>query len=365
MSSQLSKAPSLLEPFHLSHSITLRNRICMGSMTRNRNTNGNKPTSAAITYYSERARNGAGLIIGEGTFISPTGSEWLHAPLMTDSSHAKAWKPITNAVHDECGKIFFQPWHEGRAQNELALMSKDRGYPILAPSAIQSKAGKYRFLEGSPGHTANITPMTPAHIAGVIEQYRDSCALAREAEFDGVEIIAQGGYLIHNFLCKRSNIRTDAYGGSAANRCRFLLEVVDAIATVYPVEHIGVKIAPADNVADMACSYEESSETYTYLIQELVRKEVGFINLSRRGCPMVDQVDDFSDGTVRPEGMELPEGYDPLGEFGSLVKFDGSRTKLMVNYGYTVDEADALVQQGKIDLITFGRPFIYNPVCIA
>lgn len=357
-----SNAPRLLEPFELSPSLTLRNRICMGSMTRNRNTDANKPTSAAAKYYTDRARNGAGLIVAEGTFISPTGSEWLHAPLMTSPSHALAWKPITSSVHSVGGTIFFQPWHEGRAQHDLAPMLQQIGYPVLAPSAIPAKAGKYRFLPGSPGHTSNITPMTPSHIAEVIAQYAKSCSLAKTAGFDGVEMIAQGGYLIHNFLCTRSNARTDAYGGTAANRCRFLLEVVDAIARVYPMSCIGVKIAPCDNVSDIACSYAELSETYTYLIRELVRKGIGFINLSRRGCAKGEPNDDFSDSTPRPLGMELPVDYEPLDEFGPLVKCQGSRTKLMVNYGYGVEEAEELVKQGRIDLITFGRPFIYNSV---
>ena len=361
IANETSNAPYLLEPYKFSSSLTLRNRICMGSMTRNRCTDSNKPLPAAVKYYSDRASNGAGLIVAEGMFISPCGSEWLDAPILTSPSHAQAWRPITEAAHAEGGIIFFQPWHEGRAQNDLAPMLKETGYPVLAPSAIQAKAGKYRFLEGIPGHTANITPMTSAHIAEVIQQYRNSCELAEEAGFDGVEIIAQGGYLIHNFLCTRSNNRTDAYGGSAENRCRFALEVVDAIATVFPMEHIGIKIAPADNVSDIACSYDEFSETYTYLVNELVKRRIGFVNLSRRGCAAGEANDDFSDSTVRPEGMELPEHYEPLHQLGPLVKFEGSKTKLMVNYGYTVDEAEELVQQGKIDLITFGRPFIHNP----
>lgn len=364
LATETSNAPSLLEPFKLSPSLTLRNRICMGSMTRNRNTSSNTPTSAAVQYYSSRALNGAGLIIAEGTFISPTGSEWLHAPLMTCPSHAAAWKPVTDAVHSVGGTIFFQPWHEGRAQHDLAPMLKETGYPVLAPSAVQAKAGKYRFLPGAPGHTANITPMTFSHMAEVIEQYQHSCKLAKQAGFDGVEVIAQGGYLIHNFLCTRSNTRTDAYGGSAENRCRFLLEVVDAITTVYSLSRIGVKIAPCDNVADMACSYAELSETYTHLTKALVERGIGFVNLSRRGCTKGEPNDDFSDSTVRPAGMELPEGYEPLDEFGPLVKCEGSRTKLMVNYGYKVGEAEELVRRGKIDLITFGRPFIYNPVSL-
>jgi 2,4-dienoyl-CoA reductase-like NADH-dependent reductase (Old Yellow Enzyme family) len=203
-------------------------------------------------------------------------------------------------------------------------------------------------LPGGPGHTHNITPMTPSHIDEVIAQYAHSCSLAKTAGFDGVEIIAQGGYLVHSFLCTRSNTRSDAYGGSAANRCRFLLEVVDAIAGVYPMSHIGVNA--------------ELSETYTLLIRELVAKGIGFVNLTRRGCAKGEPNDDFSDSTVRPQGMELPVDYEPLDEFGPLVKYEGSRTKLMVNYGYSVEEAEELVRQGRIDLITFGRPFIYNPV---
>ncbi|KAH6633048.1 hypothetical protein C7974DRAFT_412076 [Boeremia exigua] len=361
ISNNITSVPALLKPFEFSSGLALRNRICMGSMTRNRNTDSNKPTSAAVEYYSDRARNGAGLIIAEGTFVSPTGSEWLNAPLMTTRSHAQAWQAVVDAVHRENGAIFFQPWHEGRAQNDLAPMMKETGYPVLAPSCIQAKAGKYRFLDGVPGHTANLTPMTNEHIKEVVEQYRYSCELAKEAGFDGVEIIAQGGYLIHNFLCTRSNVRTDTYGGSAENRCRFLLEVVDAIATVYPASHIGVKVAPCDNVADIACSYAELSETYTCLTKGLVEREIGFINLSRRGCATGEPNDDFSDSTVRPDGMELPEGYEPLQEFGPLVKFPASKTKLMVNYGYTVEEAEELVRQDKIDMITFGRPFICNP----
>ncbi|KAJ4316745.1 hypothetical protein N0V94_005302 [Neodidymelliopsis sp. IMI 364377] len=203
--------------------------------------------------------------------------------------------------------------------------------------------------------------MTEAHIAEATEQYRHSCELAKKSGFDGIEIIAQGGYLIHNFLCTRSNVRTDMYGGSVENRCRFLLEIVKAIATVYPVEHIGIKICPTDNVADMACGHAELSETYTYLIQELVKRKVGFVNLSRRGCAIGENTDDFSDSTERPEDAKLPKGYNSLEEFGPLVKFKGSKTKLMVNYGYTVEEAEELVLQGKIDMVTFGRPFIYNP----
>ncbi|EKG19680.1 NADH:flavin oxidoreductase/NADH oxidase [Macrophomina phaseolina MS6] len=107
---------SLLEPTTLGDSLDLRNRICMGSMTRNRCVDDNKPTEATARHYAMRARDGAGLIIAEGTFVYLNGGEWLHAPVMFNESHAKAWKPVTDAVHREGGKILFQPWHPGNIQ---------------------------------------------------------------------------------------------------------------------------------------------------------------------------------------------------------------------------------------------------------
>lgn len=110
----LSTMSSLLQPVTLGHTIELRNRICMGAMTRNRCVNDNKPTDAAVKHYADRERDGAGLIVSEGIFICPTGSEYLHPPVMWDQSHAQAWKKVTTAVHQEGGKIFFQAWHAGR-----------------------------------------------------------------------------------------------------------------------------------------------------------------------------------------------------------------------------------------------------------
>lgn len=166
----------ILQPTTLGHTIPLRNRICMGSMTRNRCVDANKPTQSSVVHYADRARDGVGLIIAEGTFISPHGAEWPHAPVMYGSSHAAAWKVVTDAVHQEGGKIFFQPWHPGqcflvskrhlemrlyrnegsmdsppgRIQNEKMPMLRETGYPVLAPSKIRAKGGKFRTLEGAP-----------------------------------------------------------------------------------------------------------------------------------------------------------------------------------------------------------------------
>lgn len=163
--------------------------------------------------------------------------------------------------------------------------------------------------------------------------------------------------------CSRANKRTDKYGGSVENRCRFILEVVDAIAEIFEgPEFICIKITPTDDLNDAQVQFDEMKEVYTCLIKELVKRGVGIINLSRRGTEIKHATGDFFGQHTRPEGFPLPENYDPVLDFGPLVKFPGSTTKYMTNHDYTVEEADNLLKAGKIDMISFGRPFIYNPV---
>ena len=129
--------------------------------------------------------------------------------------------------------------------------------------------------------------------------------------------------------------------------------MVDDIVAIWGAAAVGIKICPTDTLNDTASPYSEISETYTFLIAELVKRGVGYMNLSRRGC---------GEGVTRPAGTELPVGYEPLQEFGPMIKCTGSTTKLMVNEGYTVAEAEELVKHGRIDMVCFGRPFMWNPV---
>lgn len=161
---------------------------------------------------------------------------------------------------------------------------------------------------------------------------------------------------------RRANRRTDAYGGSVENRCRFVLELVDAIAEVFDgPEFVCVKINPTDFYNDSLVDFDEMKEVYTYLITELVSRKVGIINIGRRGAETKNETGDFFGKMQLPQG-HLPAGYDPVLDFGRLVKFPGSPSLLMANHDYTVDEAAGLVEQQRLDLITFARPFIYNPV---
>lgn len=103
------------------------------------------------------------------------------------------------------------------------------------------------------------------------------------------------------------------------------------------------------------------TEVYTYLVDQLVTRGVGYINVSRRGTARAQGLEGLT-SHPRPDDRALRPGYEPLAEFGQLVKFPGSETALMANDGYDVTEAEDLMNEGLLDLISFGRPFIYNPV---
>ncbi|KAL4904753.1 hypothetical protein BDW74DRAFT_185346 [Aspergillus multicolor] len=343
----------LLKPITVGEKLPLRNRVVMGSMTRNRCVDDNKPGPAQVKHYSDRARHGVGLMISEGTFVDWTGCDWRYSPVMIDESHAGAWQKVTDAVHEEGGTIFFQAWHAGRIQHDQMPIMLEKGRKVLAPSSIRAEGGKYRDIPGSPGHTSCIEAIRDPR--DVIETYRHSVALAKKAGFDGVELLAQGGYLPQQFLNTRANKRTDSYGGSVENRCRFILELVDVIASVFGgSEYICVKIDPTDIYNDSVVTFDEMKETYTYLIEALVAHKVGIVNITRRGA------DTPVAKAERPEEYPLPAGYDPVLDFGPLVKYPGSPTLLMANFDYTVEEADSLVSEGKLDLISFARAFICN-----
>lgn len=159
-----------------------------------------------------------------------------------------------------------------------------------------------------------------------------------------------------------ANKRTDRYGGSVENRCRFLLEVVDAILSEWKSGLVGIKICPTDDYNDSMVPFDEMNETYDYLIRQLMSRELGYINLSRRGIDLGRNQDDFWKSDPRPKGYELPAGYDPVTAFTPLIKNSDSQTMLMANHEYTPEEAEEMVRNDQLDILCLGRPFIHNPV---
>ena len=249
---------------------TLRNRIVMAPMTRNRASAGNVPHALNAEYYRQRA--GAGLIITEASQVSPEGVGYPATPGIHSPQQVAGWKQITQVVHSAGGLIYIQLWYCGRISHPDLL--PDHQQPVSA-SAITPQ-GEASTLEGmKPFVEPRALDMD--ELPGIVEQYRKAAENARAAGFDGLEIHAANGYLLDQFLRDGSNQRDDDYGGSIANRSRLLMEIVGAVSQVWDMSQIGVRISPENSFNDMRDS--DPQTTFDYLAKHLGNKGIGYLHV--------------------------------------------------------------------------------------
>lgn len=322
----------LFTPFNL-RGFTLKNRIVMAPLTRNRSIHGiDTPSELNAEYYAQRAD--AGLIIAEATQISPTGKGYAWTPGIYSKDQIEGWKLVTDAVHARGGGIYLQLWHVGRISHPSL---QPGGIAPVAPSAIAA-AGQRTFVEnGTFVEVGAPRALKLSEIPGIIEDYRIAAKNALLAGFDGVEIHAANGYLIHQFLCDGTNHRTDQYGGSITNRLRFALEVTHAVASEVGAERTGIRIAPVSHANGISDTSPEA--VFFPLVRELSRANLAYVHV-------------IEGETQGPRDFY---GFD----FKRLrQEFDGP---WMVNNGYTLDMATEAISNGDADLVAFGRYFISNP----
>ncbi|KAK0229950.1 FMN-linked oxidoreductase [Armillaria nabsnona] len=322
--------------------ITLKNRIFMSAMTRNRSVPTNVPNSINAEYYRQRVEGGAGLIITEGILIAQQGSEWQNAPGIWSQDQVRGWKKVTDDVHEQGGVIFAQLWHLGRISHPDAPEQIASGQPVYAPSSIAARGGKFRFLPGQPGYA---TPTAIDDPQTLLAQWKQAVVNAKEAGFDGVEIHGANGYLIHQFLDSTSNHREDEWGGSVENRARFALEVVKTAVDVWGPERVGIKLNPAGGNNDIGMPIQETLDTFRYLISELDKFGIAYVTLVR----YVEAFDTTGRGTK----------HDVIDAYSSLLK--NPATRVFGNASFTGEEAARYVEDGKVDGVFFGIPWIANP----
>jgi N-ethylmaleimide reductase len=195
--------------------LELQNRMVMAPLTRRRAGADGVPSPSARLYYEQRAE--AGLIVSEGTCISPEGVGDRRLPGLWSDEQIAAWREITRAVHYRGGRIVAQLWHTGRASHPRL---QPGGAPAVAPSAIAIE--KDRELDGEMIPSAVPRALETEEIPRVVADYARAARNAISAGFDGVELHGANGYLIDEFLQDGTNRRTDRYGGSIENRIRFL-----------------------------------------------------------------------------------------------------------------------------------------------
>ena len=318
---------NLFAPVHVGP-YTLANRVVMAPMTRNRAGAGNAPGDMNVEYYRQRA--GAGLIITEGTQVSPQGVGYPGTPGIHSAPQVAGWRRVTDAVHVAGGHIFLQLWHVGRISHPS--LQPDGTLPV-APSAIRPE-GDAMTLEGFQPFVVP-RPLKTDEIPGIVEQHRLGALNALEAGFDGVEIHAANGYLLDQFLRDGSNRRMDAYGGPLENRVRLLLEVTEAVAGIWGAARVGVRLSPINSFNSMEDS--NPNETFTYVAGRLDAYDLAYLHVVEG---------DFADtsNTFDWESMHRA--------------FTGT---YMVNGGYDQGRASAALASGAADLVSFGKPFLANP----
>ncbi len=258
--------PTLLDPLQLGD-LKLPNRVVMAPLTRLRGTPDHVPTPIMAEYYRQRAS--AGLIISEGIPISPQGVGYAQVPGLWSQQQVDAWKPVTSAVHAAGGRIFAQIWHVGRISDPVFL----NGEQPVAPSPLAA-AGHVSLLRPVKSFE---TPreLSTQEVTEVVETFRRAAENARAAGFDGVEMHGANGYLLDQFLQDGTNQRTDQYGGSLENRARLMLEVTDAVISVWGANRVGMHLAPRSDAHGISDS--NPSATFGYVASELGRRRIAFI----------------------------------------------------------------------------------------
>ncbi|HEX7652814.1 MAG TPA: alkene reductase [Verrucomicrobiae bacterium] len=318
--------------------LTLPNRIIMPPLTRMRaRMPGNIPWELNAEYYQQRAS--AGLIITEGTPVSPTGHGYYHTPGIHSEAQVAGWQLVTQAVHAAGGRIFLQLWHVGRQSH--ADLQPDGAAPV-APSAIAG-IGQAYVAPGSVKDYPVPRALTTREVAGIVADFHRGAQLAKKAGFDGVELHGANGYLIEQFLADNSNHRTDQYGGSLANRARFLLEVTEAVTAVWEPNRVGVRLSPANTYGGSAPT--DRFGTYRHVVQELNRFGLGYLHFVEPRVAGNKDLQHFDDALSSRHFKPLITGA----------------TRLISAGGHSLTSGQAALASGEVDAVAFGRSFIANP----
>ena len=327
---------SLFDSFDLK-SLPLKNRIVMAPMTRCRAAEGDVPTELMAEYYAQRAS--AGLIITEGTPVSARGRGYLWTPGIYTQQQIDGWKKVTRAVHDADGKIFMQIWHVGRISHESLL---EEGQAPEGPTPeLSSETVCFAYdQDGNPGNVSTSQPqaLDSEGIERITQEFVQAAVNAIEAGMDGVEIHGANGYLFDQFINPVINTRTDNYGGSLENRCRFLLDVVEAVGNRIGFDKTGVRISPNGRFNAIP-EDPHLEETFVYLCNQLDKRNIAYLHINDQAT--------FGNPAI-------PDGLLPL----LRNAFKGS---IIVCGGYNTERAQAVLDAEIADLVAFGVPYIANP----
>ncbi|MFZ0496286.1 MAG: alkene reductase [Methylocella sp.] len=331
----------LFEPVRLGR-YDLPHRMVMAPLTRSRARQpGNVPSVLNACYYAQRAS--AALIVTEATQVSQQGQGYAWTPGIHSREQVEGWRLVTDAVHKAGGLIFLQLWHVGRISHPS--LQPDGMLPV-APSAI--KPSGEAFIENENGEGKLVPFVTPRalqieEMPYIVRQYARGSRNALEAGFDGVEVHAANGYLLDQFINSRCNHRADGYGGAIENRARLLMEVVEAVSDVWGQDRVGVRLSPLGTFNDMGDDDPET--TFGRVAEKLNGSALAYLHI------------------VNPAVAAIEKGIEPDPSALTMLELIRERYRgtLIIAGGFDHDTAEGWLQQGKADLIAFGRKFLANP----
>jgi N-ethylmaleimide reductase len=304
--------------------LDLANRVVMAPMTRARAGEGDVPTPVMADYYRQRA--GAGLIVTEGTQPSEVGKGYWRTPGIHSEAQIEGWRRVTDAVHAAGGQIACQIMHCGRAS-----VGANKQAETIAPSAIRCP-DPIPGEGGIPAEPDMPRALATEEVPAVVAEFAKAASNARRAGFDGVELHCASGYLPMQFLSSNSNQRNDRYGGSAANRVRFVVEALAAMADAIGAARVGFRICPGNSLNGMADA--DPAETYATLLDGLDGLGLAYLHL-----------------------IHIPnEAFDAL----DLVQAHWNGP-VIANNNHDLESARGLLDSGRADAVSFGRHFIANP----
>lgn len=306
----------------------LPNRVLMAPLTRCRANADHNPTPLMAEYYAQRAS--AGLIIAEATMVMEGNSSFWMEPGIYSDAQVQGWKAVTDAVHAKGGQIVLQLWHGGRACHPLL----NGGAQPVAPSAIPITGDEVHTPEGKKPY---VTPreLRDEEIPGIVAGFKKAAENAKAAGFDGVEVHGANGYLLDEFLRDGSNKRSGPYGGPLENRARLMLEVLDAVISVWGADRVGLRISPLNSYNSMIDS--DPVGVTTYIAQQCSQRGIAYLHMMRADFFQAQQGD-----VMTPARQHFK---------GTLIS----------NMGYTADEAEQAITGGKLDAVAFGTSFLANP----
>jgi N-ethylmaleimide reductase len=308
--------------------LKLPNRVLMAPLTRCRADADHNPTPLMAEYYAQRAS--AGLIIAEATMVMEGNSSFWMEPGIYSDAQVQGWKVVTDAVHAKGGQIVLQLWHGGRACHPLL----NGGAQPVAPSAIPITGDEVHTPEGKKPY---VTPreLRDDEIPGIVAGFKKAAENAKEAGFDGVEVHGANGYLLDEFLRDGANKRSGPYGGPLENRVRLMLEVLDAVISVWGADRVGLRISPLNSYNSMIDS--DPVGVTTYIAQQCSTRGIAYLHMMRADFFQAQQGD-----VITPARRHFK---------GTLIS----------NMGYTADEAEQAITEGKLDAVAFGTSFLANP----